>query len=309
MAPPSEGMNVSAPVLVVDLGGTRMRAALVDHGGEVLERRTQPTPPDADCPTALLALIADVPAEGVESAVIGVPGRVDYEAGRLEHTPNLPPHWPVALSEADLAEHLGVGVRLANDADLAAVGEAWFGAGRGHDDVAYLTISTGVGAGVVLGRRLVHGRRSLAEVGHTVLDLTAAHAGRPATFETLASGTALDRMAARVGLPPDGASLVELVRDGDPQARQVWYELVGAAAVGLVNLAFSFSPSIIVVGGGVSRAGQLLVDPLRAYLRSHGPPGMAIEVVAASLGDDAGLVGGAAWRQATQPLPGSTGLT
>jgi glucokinase len=137
--------------LAVDLGGTRMRAALVTPEGEVASRRTMTTPQDAACPDALMGLVGDVLAGAdVADAVIGVPGRVDHRRGRLEHAPNLPPHWPAALDERLLSERFGVAVALANDADVAAVGEAYFGAGRPYADVVYLTISTGVGAGVLL---------------------------------------------------------------------------------------------------------------------------------------------------------------
>ncbi len=287
--------------LAVDLGGTQMRAAIVTLGGELLLRRSEPTPRSAACPDALMALVGDVLADQpVDHAVIGVPGRVDHRGGRLDHAPNLPPHWPDALVERSLAERLDIPVALANDADLAAVGEAYFGAGRGHVDMVYLTVSTGIGAGVLLDRRLVAGSRSLAEVGHTVLDLTAGRRGAPASFEDLASGTALGRRADQAGLPTDGARVVELVHDGHPDARRVWDELVEVLAVGVTNLAFLFTPSAIVLGGGVGRNGDLLLAPLREALDRHGPPNLPepIEVLVADLGDDAGLIGAAAWRQA-----------
>ncbi len=100
-------------------------------------------------------LAVDLGGTNMRAAVIGVPGRIDHMAGALEHAPNLPSHWPGALHEALLTDHLGVPVSLANDADLATVGEACFGAGRGAADVVSITVSTGVGAGVLLGGRLV----------------------------------------------------------------------------------------------------------------------------------------------------------
>lgn len=287
--------------LAVDLGGTQMRAAVVDADGELVLRRSNATPRSATCPDALMDLVGDVLADqAAERAVIGVPGRVDYRHGRLEHAPNLPPHWPDALTQLSLAEHLGVPVALANDADLAAVGEAYFGAGRGHADVVYLTVSTGIGAGVLLDRRLVAGSRSLAEVGHTVLDVAAGQKGEPASFENLASGTALARRAELAGLPADGARVVELVHDGDPEASRVWDDLVEVLSVGVSNLAFIFSPSAIVLGGGVGRNGDLLLEPIRKALDRHGPQDLPqpIEVLVAGLGDEAGLVGAAAWHRA-----------
>lgn len=287
--------------LAVDLGATRMRAAVVTDDGTLVDRRVEPTPQNATCPDALLELVSGVLADGdVGRAIIGVPGRVDHRSGRLEHAPNLPPHWPEALEEPLLAEQLGVPVALANDADLAAVGEAYFGAGRGHADVVYVTVSTGIGAGVLIGRRLVTGTRSLAEAGHTVLEHAAHERGEPATFEDLGSGTALERRAAHAGLPADGARIVDLVRDGDPDATRIWDDLVSVIATGVTNLAFLFTPSAIVLGGGVGRNGDLLIPPIREALDRHGPPELPtpIEVHVAELGDDAALVGAAAWRHA-----------
>jgi len=290
---------VIEPVLSVDLGGTRMRAAVVAPNGAVLRRRVEPTPQRTACPDALLALMAGfLETGGVAEAVVGVPGRVDYATGRLEHAPNLPPGWKPALSEERLSSVLAVPVALVNDADLASVGEARFGAGRHYRDVVYLTLSTGVGAGVVLDGRLVHGRRSLAEVGHTVIDREAAAAGQPATLEDLASGTALGRLAAEAGLDADGAAVVRLVEAGHPAARAVWDRVVAAAAIGVANLIHLYSPDVVVVGGGLGRVGSILLDPIRAHLARHGPRGLTVDVVGAALGDDAGLAGAAGWREA-----------
>ncbi len=103
-------------------------------------------------------------------AVVGLPGAVDYESGRLLWAPNLPERWPDLLSRDVLTAGLGLPVSIANDADMAAVGEAWFGAGVGVADMGYLTVSTGIGAGIVERGRLLHGVRSLGELGHTVID-------------------------------------------------------------------------------------------------------------------------------------------
>lgn len=288
--------------LAVDLGGTWMRAAIVTDDGALISRRAEPTPQDATCPDALMALVGDVLTSGnVGRAVIGVPGRVDYRCGRLEHATNLPPRWSGALDEQLLRDRFGVEISLANDADLAAVGEGYFGAARGYADIVYLTISTGIGAGVLLDRRLISGIRSLAEVGHTVIDHDARRRGAPASFEDLASGTALGRRAHEAGLPTDGARLVELVRAHHAGAKRIWDELVSVIAAGVANLAFLFTPAAIVLGGGVGRNGDLLIPPLQRYLARYGPPDLAtpIEVLEAQLGDDAALAGAAAWTLAT----------
>jgi glucokinase len=204
------------------------------------------------------------------------------------------------LREDYLGEHLGLEVTLANDADAAVVGEAYFGGGRDHADVAYMTVSTGIGAGVVLGGRLMRGRRSSSEIGHTVVDRPALFAGAPATFEELASGTALAASAAAVGLPSDARRVVELVADGNSHARRIWQELVDVLVVGVTNLAHLYAPQVIVLGGGVGRNADLLA-PIRRHLADRGPRSLPepILVVTSELGDSAGLVGAAAWLTAT----------
>lgn len=161
-------------VLSVDLGGTRMRAAVVDREGRVQLRAEEPTPHQSPCPDAFMSLLDKVRDLGggrgsFQSVVVGVPGRVDYVEGRLEYAPNLPPGWVDDLTSVGLKRHFEAPVFLANDADLAAVGEAYFGAGRPFDDVVYITLSTGIGAGAVYDGRVLRGTRSLAEVGHTVI--------------------------------------------------------------------------------------------------------------------------------------------
>ena len=297
-------MTADAPVIGVDLGGTRMRAAVVTPSGRILDRVVQPTPRDAPCPEALLALLAEVrTGTGATAAVIGVPGRVDYRAGRMEFAPNLPPTWAPSLAERPLSETLGLPVSLANDADLATVGEYRFGAGRGYGDMLYVTVSTGIGAGVILDGKLAHGRRSLAEAGHTIIDRLAAARGEPATLELLASGSALQAVAAGAGR--SGPELVEAAAAGDAEALALWRIVAETAGFGVASLAHLFSPEVIVVGGGVGLTG-VLIEPIRTALEQHGPRGLTqrIEVAVASLGDDAGLIGAAGWADTFVPGAG-----
>lgn len=287
--------------LAVDLGGTSMRVARTSAAGEVVDRVEEETTDDTG---RLVALMQDVADRGpVAHAVVGVPGRVDYNAGRLEYAPNISPAWVEILSEEHLTDALGTEVSIANDADLAAVGESWFGAGRDFADVAYLTVSTGIGAGVVVGGLLLHGGRSMAEVGHTVVDGEALAVGRPATVEELGSGTALDRLAEEAGLDVSGKELVDRVRGGDEAAAKVLTRVVTAAAIGAVNLAHLFTPDVIVVGGGLGLNGDLVLDPIRRLLEVRGPRELPrpIAVVNAALGDDAGLAGAGAWHRAFRP--------
>lgn len=296
---------MSNDILAVDLGGTNMRVAVVDEHGQIRCRANAPTPRESRCPEALDQLMAAVRDQGggqgsFDAIVVGVPGRVDYHAGRLEYAPNLPPTWVAELSEEHLATSFDAPVFLANDADLAAVGEAYFGAGHPYTDIVYLTISTGIGGGVVLDGQLLRGTRSLAEIGHTILALDRLDTNEPATAEHLTAGPALVRRAAELGVSERGADLVSLVRSGDPAAHRAWDDTMRAAGATVVNLAHLFSPDVIVIGGGVGRNDALVLDPVIDLLRRHGPHGLAapIEVVQAALGDDPGLIGAAAWPQA-----------
>jgi glucokinase len=286
--------------LAVDLGGTNMRVAVVDRSGSILDRRHQPTPHDAPTIEPLLTLARQVrDGHDIEHAVFAVPGRVDHQTGTVLSAPNLAPPWRALLTRDALEAALGVPVALANDADVAAVGEAHFGAGRGHTDVVYVTISTGVGAGILVGGQILLPRYSGGEVGHSIIDRVLAAAGADGTVEGLGSGTALARQAHAAGIDAVGADFVRLVNAGDAAARAVWDEALFAAALGIVNLAHLVAPTVVVVGGGVGRNGDLVLVPIRSALERFGPAGPAITVVTATLGDDSGLLGGAAWRSAT----------
>ncbi len=277
-----------------------MRGAVLEDDGALVFRDVRPTPVADAEPTGLVALMRDLAAHPSRPsrAVVGVPGRVDHQEGRLDHAPNLPRAWGPFLTQSALAEAIGVPVRLVNDADLAAVGEAYFGAGKGYADVAYVTLSTGVGAGILVGRRLLVGRRSLAEVGHMVIDRAAHARGEPSTFEQLASGTALARIAQARGLALSGPEIVERARANDPAALAVLDEIRLAAAIGIRDLAFAFSPELVVIGGGLGLNDDLLHPAIRAHLDAEGPPAMRIELARAALGDDAGLIGAAALDRA-----------
>ena len=273
-------------ILACDLGGTQLRTAVVDATGEVTQRHAVPTPKDD--PGALSALLLDALSDSdeIEGVVVGVPGPIDYAAGAPTMLVNLPA-WEGHVSAPRLSSGLGIDVLLANDADLAALGEHRFGAGRGFDDVAYVTVSTGVGAGVVLGGRLVRGRLSLAELGHTIIDR---HAMK--TVEDLGSGTALGRIAGE-----NAASVSARAMQGDPEAAALFREAADALAVGVLNLVLLFSPQVVVIGGGMSQAGDLLLDPVRQAIMACPPssPASRALVVRAATGDDAGLKGAAAY--------------
>jgi glucokinase len=293
-------------VLVADVGGTHIRAAIV-CAGTIMHKITTDTPHDDPRPSAVFDLIRQVlryhPAS---SAVVGLPGRVNYTTSALEFAPNLPQAWASELCAARFRGELGVDTAVANDADLAAIGETYFGAGRGYDDVVYLTISTGVGGGVLLGGRLVAGTNSLAEIGHVVIDRVAARNGHPSTVEQLGSGSALARDASAAGVNAHDEGLMRLLESNDRRLGDAWRDVQEAVGYAAVTMAQLFSPQIIVIGGGLGRASSSLLEAAEHHLRIAGPRGLLepITVVGSELGDDAGLYGAAAWMTATTG-PGS----
>lgn len=247
----------------------------------------------------LVDLIAEV-AEGdnIPRAVIGVPGVIDYDDEQLIAAPNLPIGWIPMLSDRWLTERTGLDIALANDADLAAVGESNFGAGVDARDVVYLTVSTGVGAGIVLGHRLMNGRYSGGEVGHSIIDRTRVAAGEDGTVEFLGSGTAIGRMARAAGLDATGAEMAALVAAGDPTATAIWDDAIDAVALGVVNLCWMVTPQMVVVGGGVGMNSSLVLPRIAKRVEELGPAIEPIAIVPAKLGDDAALIGAAAWWKA-----------
>jgi glucokinase len=280
-----------------------MRAALIDQRGNILLRRTALTPAHGHVPDALLGLIASVRSEtghgAVSHAVVALPGVVDYEEGRLLWAPHLPESWAERLSRHTLSSQLSLPAYIANDADMAAVGEAMFGAGVGATDVAYLTISTGIGAGVVQAGRLSRGRRSLAEIGHTIIDVESWCDGRPGTLEELGSGSGVARIARERGMGElDARAVGAAASEGNTTAIAIWQDAIAACGAGLENLVMSFYPGLVVIGGGMGRRPDFF-HPLRDMVLAraeHHPVDLAI--VRSVLKDDAGLVGAAGWERA-----------
>jgi len=287
-------------MLAADLGGTNLRVALIGRDGTEHYRDVQDTPEDDS--TALTAALgralerARAAGLSTSHAVVGVPGWVDHEANIAVNLPNLPAWGRILPSEVEA--DLGIRVILGNDADFAALGEHRFGAGVGVADMVFVTCSTGVGAGVVIGGRLLRGRRSLAEVGHSVIDWRTGD-----TVEGLGSGTAVARNA---GMP--ASDVAARAAAGDPRAQRQFREAADAFAVGVLNLAFLFAPERIVIGGGMSQAGELLIGPVRERFASEASPLLAVrpeDIVPAEQAQDAGLLGAFAyWLDITASASG-----
>jgi glucokinase len=304
-------------LVAVDLGGTSIRAA---HFAAVGPRPsiqvkipTQPTSGREAVIGRMIGAIEEVAAESQDDLRIGVgaPGPLDPHRGVILEAPNLPGWIDVPL-QAILTEHFHCPVALGNDANLAGLGEWRFGAGQGSHDLLYLTLSTGIGGAVIAADHLLVGFRGLAtELGHMTVDPDGpmCGCGHPGHLEALASGPAIARRALELleaGHPsllsehadsPGGLTaeaIGQAAIAGDLLARRVISEAGEAIGRHLANLVHAFNPEVIVLGGGVSRIGPLLFDPLQRALRAHVMHPSYLEdlrLEPAALGDDAGLIG------------------
>jgi glucokinase len=307
--------------IAVDIGGTQMRAA--SYCADCLEPtaldrvRTQSgsgSPVDR-----LMALIAKVwPSDDQVAAIsVAAPGPVNPYEGIVLAAPNI--HgWTDLPLRALLTERFQVPVSVGNDANLAALGEWHFGAGQGHHHLIYLTVSTGIGGGVIVNDQLLLGWRGLAaELGHVTVmqDGPACGCGQFGHLEALASGPSIVRWmqaelragaASSLADQPklDAKLISEAAQAGDLLAQQAIQRAGMFIGQALANYLHIFNPSIIIIGGGVGRSGPLLFDPLMASMRKHiMTPDYLTEltVVPAALGDEAGLMGALAAARTLRP--------
>ena len=239
---------------------------------------------------------------GVEVAAVGIGcgGPLDSAAGVLIAPLHLPGWTNVPVVDMASAE-FDLPAVLDNDATAAAAGEHRFGAGRGTSNMLYLTVSTGVGGGVILDGRVFRGRTGNGgELGHLTVDWRGRPCkgcGRRGCLEAYASGTSIAERAREAGLAIEIASdVAAAARSGDVVAKCVWDETCEALACGIASLANVFEPERVVIGGGVSREGEQLLGPVRARVMAEtiGSVGRDLDVVAAQLGDTVGVVGAAA---------------
>ncbi|HEX2128169.1 MAG TPA: ROK family protein [Solirubrobacterales bacterium] len=299
-----------------DLGGTKMAVGVVDGAHEIRYRstaRTRGLELDellAELESELRRAIEEHPE--VESIGLGIPSTIDRERGYAISSVNLP---LVDVPIRDLVtERLGMPTFIDNDANVAALAEHRLGAARDTENMVMLTIGTGIGGGLILGRQVYRGANGAgAELGHIVID----YAGPPCQgncpnrgcVEALASGTALGRegrIAAeahpdsalgrqhRDGMEIDGRLVTEAAIAGDGIAVEVVATIGRRLGVALSSLANIFGPDMIVIGGGASAAGDLLLEPAREQLQTRAlPPMNRTPVVTAALGPEAGMIGAA----------------
>lgn len=310
--------TASALALGLDVGGTKLAVGLVDADGEVRAFATAPTVV-ADGPervverlcrlTTQLLANAGVARSDVCGVGVGCCGPVNARTGVVGDPPNLVGWRDVPLGGM-VARAVGLPVWVENDATAATVGEWRFGAGQGTTDMVYLTISTGVGGGIVAGGTVLRGGSGNGgEPGHMIVvpDGRKCNCGSLGCLEAYVSGTSIanrarERLAAGerstlASVPEITAAVVAVEAGaGDRLATEIWREttdLLGSAVVGLVNL---FEPELVVLGGGVTRTGEQLLAPVRARVRDLAmrPAANTVRIGLATLGERVGVVGAAA---------------
>lgn len=308
--------------VTVDIGGTHIRTAAYesDNTTPLTHNRTRSHAKEPGTFDRLVKAIEAAWPEDRSVKAIGMasPGPLDPQTGVVLATPNIPEWIDFPLTQK-LTEHFGVPAYLDNDANLAALGEWKFGAGRGHHNLLYLTISTGIGGGVIINDRLLHGYHGLAaELGHvTVLaGGPVCPCGQKGHLEALAAGPAIVRdvreqleAGLKSTLRNDGNlnayEVAQAARNGDALAKSAYARAGEYLGIGVASFLHTFDPSIVIFGGGVSQSGPLLFDPFKISLQKHVFNPRYLEnlvITTAALGDDAGLLGALALAQIKQSI-------
>jgi glucokinase len=311
-----------------DLGGTNLRAAIVDvdaSRGAVLHQMSIPTLAREGHEVVMkrmadlfLQLIqsAELKKEDIGGIGIGVPGVLDLEKGETLFLPNLPGTWPHVPLKDTTIKLTGLPTALLNDVRSITYGEWRFGAGRGMDTVVVFAIGTGIGGGLVINGQLHLGIGGTAgELGHTIIDFNGPRCGCGSygCLEAYASGPAIAAMGmkavtqgltTRLGemcgydlnrITPE--LIAEAAQAGDEIAKDIYEKAGFYLGIAAANMCAAIGPRRIIIGGGVSQAGELLLEPIRRTLREHifVMPVEQVEIVSSQLGTNAGMIGVACW--------------
>jgi glucokinase len=310
------------PVLAIDLGGTKMIAALVAHPLKMITRDYSLTlaGEGVEAVTGRVFSAIDrvlsaqniVPSQ-LHSIVVAAAGAIDAERGLVTSSPNLTGWRNVPLRDM-VKERYKVNTILINDANAEALGEHQLGAGRGISNLILITVGTGIGGGIIINGRLYSGASgSAGEIGHTTIDMNGPRCscGNIGCWEMFASGRAMAREAqARVKWGEESIlkemvggeigkitteKIDEAARGGDPLALDVISKAATYLGIGMVNLVNAFNPEMIIVGGGVAKMGELLLEPARQVVRERAfkLASGVVRIVPTQLGDDGGVLGGA----------------
>lgn len=303
----------------VDLGGTKILTAVADSDGEIISRKKLSTEADKG-EEVILRNIEDsinsvldqsgVKKSEIKKIGIGSPGPLSTVKGVIYETANMP--WKNVPIVDIMEERTGIPVKLENDANAAGLGEKWFGAGKGVDDMIYITVSTGVGGGIIIDQKALHGYDGAAgEIGHMTInpDGPQCGCGNYGCLESFASGTAIGREGRKVVKEGKSDILQELSNNnpekvdaylvaqaaikGDKVCKKIYEEAGYYLGIGIANLINLFNPEMIVMGGGVWKDADLLKDTMWESLEERALSSSLeqVEICKVELGDDTGVKG------------------
>ena len=296
--------------VAIDIGGTHIRVAVYEPDS-ILPLNHQRTRSLANQPGVYDRLESAVesvwPQERVSAIGIASPGPLDPHTGTILATPNIP-EWQNFPLTSKLSEHFGVPAYLDNDANMAGLAEWKYGAGKGHQDLVYLTISTGIGGGVISNGCLLQGFRGMgAELGHMIIDPDGplCGCGHHGHVESFSSGPSITRYVkeqiesghnSTLRAQPNlsAAHIADAARAGDALAISAFERAGFYLGIAVANYLAIFDPSILIFGGGVSQVGNYLFKPFEESLRKHTFHPQYLDnlvITKAALGDDAGLLG------------------
>lgn len=314
--------NDARYAISLDVGGTFTKAALVDRTGQIVQRLQAPSArdiPRAEVPEHVVQIVHEmlessgVDREQIVGVCVGIPGVVDRRTDLVVSCPNLT-NWEGMPLAKLVQQRLGIPTYLEKDANEAALGEHWVGAGQGVDDLICFTIGTGIGTGIILNGRLYRGSTGGAgEIGHIIVDKDGplCTCGNWGCLEAIASARAIAEKGSKAVENGEPTVIRELCQ-GDPKA--VTAEMVFRAAragdqvaerildvaltylgVGVTSIVNVFNPAMIILGGGVAQAGEQLLAPVQRIVRQRARRLLAehVQIVLAKLGNDAGVIGGA----------------
>lgn len=312
--------------LGIDLGGTKILSIVASSQGKILSRDRTHTPAKGGPEAVIRAILksiahalksADITKNKIRAIGIGAAGISNPETGILYTSPNLPGWKDVPIRDI-IQREIGINTFLTNDAKAAALGELSFGAGKGARNLIYITLSTGIGGGLIIDGKLYGGAAGAAgEIGHMTIDINGPHCncGNTGCWEILASGTALAREAKKQIEQGAGTTIlsyskgkIELVTaqtvyaaalEGDRLAVELIGQNGSYVGVGLANLINIFNPELIIIGGGLSHMGDMLLKPAMAVIKERAFKASyeAVRLTIAQLGDDVGALGAIVFAQ------------
>jgi len=288
----------------LDIGGTNLSVGLVSDEGQVLELRREATPQDGVAAADLLVemtrgLLTAAETASVVGLGIGFGGPVNFADQSIVRSHHVEGWAPGLKLGRRFADEFGLPTLMDNDANCGGLGEAVFGAARGHDSAVYVNVGTGIGGAIILGGRVHHGAHSTAgEIGHTVVvpGGPLCTCDKLGCLEALSSGSAIGREGRAAGMGDvTGKEVGERALTGDAVALRVVAQAGHWLGVSMGNLASLLDPEIFVIGGGVSELGEAFLGPAReAFAATAMPAAAGTPIVKAQFGYDAGVIGAAA---------------